>query len=188
MSRDIKRAMGDYLPKYYADSPEMQNIIDVESSEMTTLNAAIVDVLNQYFVDKATWGLAYWERVCGIPTDESKPYTQRRSVIKSKLRGVGTVTVALIKNVAEAYLNGEVEVAEDSANYTINVTFVGKLGVPANLNDIKNALREIIPAHLAIGYEFVYLTFGDLAASGKTFADIEAAGLTFGELSTWDLA
>jgi Uncharacterised protein conserved in bacteria (DUF2313) len=161
-TRDINRAMYDYLPSYYEDIREARAIIDAESAQFEQLHADIADVLAQFFVDTATWGLANWERICGIPVDESKPIDQRRSVIKSKLRGIGTVTVDLIKNVAEAYYNGEVEVTEQPSLYTVKIKFVSKLGVPPNLADIQNALREIIPAHLAIDFEFSYLLIRDV--------------------------
>ncbi|MGC4378411.1 YmfQ family protein [Fictibacillus sp. Mic-4] len=178
--RDLKYAMHSYLPNYYEEIREANTIIDVESMAIEQLNSDIQDVLNQFFVDTATWGLANWESLCGIPTDESKPYDQRRSVIKSKIRGIGTVTVSLIKNVAESYANGGVTVTEDSENYTIKVKFVGKLGIPPNIDDIKNVLREIIPAHLVITYEFTFLTYDQAkvqfasydAMLAKTYDDV----------------
>jgi hypothetical protein len=174
--RDINRAMYDYLPSYYEDIREARAIIDAESAQFEQLYADIADVLAQFFVDTATWGLANWERICGIPTDESKPIDQRRSVIKSKLRGIGTVTVDLIKNVAEAYYNGQVEVTEQPSLYTVKIKFVSKLGVPPNLADIQNALREIIPAHLAIDFEFSYLLIRDIH-NVMTLAQLESTTL-----------
>lgn len=163
-SLTIRRDMGDYLPQYYRDSRAVGGILKGEAAELADLNAEIVDVLAQFFVDTATWGLANWERLCGIVTDAAKPIEQRQSVIKSKLRGIGTVTVALIKNVAEAYANGEVDVTEDNANYTIKIRYISALGVPDNIADIQNALREIIPAHLAITFEYRYITVAQAQA------------------------
>jgi hypothetical protein len=162
MARNITVEMRDYMPKYYGDSVIVGNIIDRESAEFTTLNNDIQDVLNQFFVDTATWGLDRWEKICDIETDTSKTYDNRRAVIKSKLRGIGTVTVAMIKNVAESYYTNAVEVAEDNANYLIDITFMGARGVPDNLTDIQNILREMIPAHLGIDYIFTYLPFNEL--------------------------
>jgi hypothetical protein len=176
IERDVERSMFDYMPREYEDLRESRAIIQAEAAEFETLNDKIADVLAQFFVDTATWGLANWERICGIPTDESKPVDQRRSVIKSKLRGIGTVTVDLIKNVAEAYYNGEVEVIEQPSLYTVKIKFVSKLGVPPNLADIQNALREIIPAHLAINFEFSYLLIRDVH-NVMTLAQLESTTL-----------
>lgn len=152
------------MPLYYGGSVVVGNVLDRESAEFGALNAAVYDVLNQFFIDTATWGLANWERVCGIVTDPAKPIEQRRAVVKSKLRGIGTVTVALIKNVAESFVNGEVEVTENVAPYTIGIRYVSAIGVPDNIADIQRALREIIPAHLAISYSFRYLTVSQVGA------------------------
>ncbi|MCL6615562.1 MAG: YmfQ family protein, partial [Anoxybacillus ayderensis] len=92
------------------------------------------------------------------------------------LRGIGTVTVALIKNVAESWYNGEVEVTEQPSLYTVKIKFVSKLGVPSNLADIQNALREIIPAHLAINFEFSYLLIKDVH-NVMTLSQLEATTL-----------
>ncbi|MDR7001552.1 YmfQ family protein [Neobacillus niacini] len=174
--------LNGYLPRYYEEIREAQAIVGADESAINQLNADIDDVLAQFFVDTATWGLANWERICGISTDETKPIDQRRSVVKSKMRGIGTVTVGLIESVAESYANGDVAVIEDNANYTVTVKFVSTLGVPPNMTDIQNALREIIPAHLAISYVFTYVTYDQLktqfasydamVASGKTYDDI----------------
>jgi hypothetical protein len=176
--------MGDYLPRYYGDSKIVGNILDRESEEFTQLNTDIQDVLNQFFIDTATWGLANWERVCGIPTDEAKPFDQRRSVIKSKLRGIGTVTVSLVKSVAEAYYANAVEVAEDNANYQVGITFVGKRGVPSNLSDIESSLRSIIPAHLGIDYVFTFLPWDELDGALKTWDSIETDAFTWDGLES----
>ncbi len=181
IERDINRAMWRYLPRYYEDIRESRAIVNPQSAEFERLNGAIRDVLDQYFVDRATWGLAYWERAFGITIDESKPRGQRRSVIKSKMRGAGTVTVDFVKDVAEAYDNGEVEVTEDNANYTIIVTFVGTRGVPPNLADTERALRDIIPAHLDVKFEFTFLTWEELSDVAMSWADLDAQDLTWAE-------
>jgi Uncharacterised protein conserved in bacteria (DUF2313) len=175
INRDINQSMYDYLPKYYEDVREVRAIVDGESASFDRLHADINDVLAQFFVDTATWGLANWERLVGVAVDESKPLNQRRSVVKSKLRGIGTVTVALIKNVAESYSNGEVDVIEEPATYTIRVKFVGRMGVPENLADIQSAIRDILPAHLAVNFEFTYVLYDQLKVN---YADYNAVALT----------
>lgn len=158
----MKEQMKSYLPSYLSGSEIFDAMLGTEAVEVVELSTAIEDVLQQFYIDTATWGLDRWEKMCGIATDLSKPLDQRRSVIKSKLRGIGTVTAELVKNVAEAFANGEVDVEENNATYTVTVTFVGRLGIPPNLEDITQALRDIIPAHLGIEYVYKFITHGDL--------------------------
>lgn len=90
--------------------------------ELDALWQALDGTLEQYFVSTATWGLEHWENELGITIDASKPVAQRRSVILSKLRGIGTVTVSLIKSVAEAYDGGSVEVTLQPEAYTLRLS------------------------------------------------------------------
>jgi uncharacterized protein YmfQ (DUF2313 family) len=178
MTRDlttIRRDMGDYLPRYYTGEV-VTNILDRESEEMADLNADIADVLDQFFIDTATWGLENWERVCGIPTDRTKPNQQRRSVIKSKLRGIGTVTVGMLQSVAQAYDRGTIEVTEQPSLYQFTIKFVDTLGAPPNIDDLKAAMESVKPAHLAVVYAYKYLLISQ--AQALKISDIQQRKLT----------
>lgn len=159
--------------------------MEAEGIEFDSLWQALDETLDQVFVKKATWGLDILEHELGIQTDSSKPIDQRRSIVISKLRGVGTVTAKMIQGVAEAFTNGEVEVTENITPYTIDIKFVGKRGVPENLADIQQALREIIPAHLAIHYTFTYLVWNELDAQRWTWDILDGRGFTWDSLSVF---
>ncbi|MBD2867733.1 YmfQ family protein [Paenibacillus sp. IB182493] len=177
--------MEDYLPNYYADSNIVANLTEQEARELTEYHARARDVLNQFFIDTATWGLARWEEICGIPVNESKPIDQRRSYIKSKIRGAGTVTLAVIKNVVDSFQNGQVDIQENFGNYEVVITFIGKRGIPPNLNDVKSAVREIVPAHLNVLFKFTYLRWEELDAANLTWDQLEALGMDWDELEVW---
>lgn len=112
MIRDTRVEMADYLPRYYGESKIVNGLLDVESVEFDMLQQSVQDVLNQFFISTATWGLDRWEKLAGIPTIRTNSYEQRRQVLQARLRGVGTVRVELIQNLAAAYSNGNVEVNE----------------------------------------------------------------------------
>lgn len=179
---DVDKRMRDYVPKYYIEMPVATNILDREAEEIERLYASIDDVLAQFFIETATWGLAHWERIFGLPTDTTKTYAQRREILLGRLRGIGTVTAELIDNVATAYANGDVDVSLDAPNYTVIITFVSTLGVPDQIDALKAAVREITPAHLAINYVFRFYTYAELAAGGRTYGDVAASGKTYGEI------
>ncbi|UVI32096.1 YmfQ family protein [Paenibacillus spongiae] len=181
--------MGNIVKSYviplYGESRVTGNNLAAGAVVLQQLETSIDGVLDQMFVDTATYGLAKWEKFLGIQIDELKPIEQRKSVIISKIRGIGTVTKVLIKSVAESYSNGEVDVLEDSANYTVTIAFVSTRGIPPNITDIQNAIRDIIPAHLAINYEFTYITWDEINAMNKTWDEWDALGLTWDELETY---
>lgn len=176
---EIRQDVVDYVPRWYEEFTEVIEILDARAEEFVKVNADVRDVLNQYFVDRATWGLSEWERIFKIRHDEPRTIEERRAVIKSHMRGAGTTTLAMIKNVAESYDGGEVDVENDSATFTITITFIGTRGIPSNLSDTEQALRDIIPAHLAIGFEFTYLSWGELDVANLTWGEIDALGLTW---------
>ena len=167
--------MYEALPGYYHEIKEIAALTDLQAADHDRIYSDIQDVLAQFFVDSATWGLAYWERAFSLPTDVTKPLAERRALIKARMRGVGTVTVGLLKNVAESWYGGEVAITEKPAEYTISVKFVSSVGVPSNLADVEKALRELVPAHLAIGFEFTYLLIREVEA--MTLAELETKTL-----------
>lgn len=181
------RNLVDYVPPYYNELLESSELLSAEDAEFARLNASIDDLLLQFNVSTATWGLREWERICGIATDTSKPLGDRRSNIKARLRGAGAVTAPHIKSVADSYYGGETEIIEKFPTYTIVIKFTSSYGVPSNLTDLQEVLREIIPAHLAIEYEFKFVTYGMLKDTGLTYGEMKALGLTYGELKNGGL-
>ena len=151
-------------PDFYAGSLEFNDLQAALEPEVLALWERRDSLLDQLNVATATWGLKYWEQTLGIPVEESKQVEFRRTRIQSRLRGAGVTTVALIKNVAESFTNGEVDVKEYPSLFKLELKFVSQLGVPPNINDLTAALRDILPAHLAWDYVYVFRTYGQLEA------------------------
>lgn len=157
-----KEEMLSYLPPHWRCSNVFEGIMKAEGAEFDSILAAVEDVRTQLDIDKATWGLAIYEKELGLQTDISKPLTDRRSVVKSKLRGSGKADAALIKVVADAYTNGDVEVT--FANGVIKITFTGVYGIPSNIADVEKTVDEIKPAHLSFEFVYKYNTYQVLSA------------------------
>lgn len=158
------------LPDFFKQSNEMvdiQNAIEVVYSDF---DEAQKDLESQLFIETATWCLPLWEKFLGLPIAFEKPIEERRSKIKSRLRGYGTSTKELIKNIALSFNNGDLEVTEDNPNYTVSIEFVSALGVPSNIDDLKAAVKVVIPAHLEVTYIFKYRRWSEFAA--KTWAEV----------------
>lgn len=175
--RNLVRDMSDYLPRYYDESKDVRNLIEREAGELQVVNAEIQTVLDQFFVDTATYSLDRWEVIYGIPTDHTKTIQQRRAAIKARQRASGTVTRAMLMNLARAYYN--VEITENPSAYEIIINGVGTNGIPPILEDFKKVVREVVPAHIAITFTFGSVKWVDLDASTVTFNIAESKG-------TWD--
>ncbi|AWB45315.1 phage portal protein [Paenibacillus sp. CAA11] len=166
-----------YLPAYYETSRVIKADMQSKGMEMDLFYLALSETLQQFFVRTATWGLERWERELGIVTEPLKPLEQRRSVVESKLRGAGRFTGRLVKNVAEAYDGGAVDVSFRPEAWSFTVKFVDTLGLPPNIDDLKAAIEEIKPAHMAVEYEFRYLLIRDVHEQ-MTLRELEAKPLT----------
>ena len=164
----------ELLPPNYQHSTEIADTQNAINNEIEKACAAKDDFMLQLNVDTATWGLDLWEKAYGIITDLSKSYDFRRSRIKSKRRSQGVTTVTMIKNVAESFSNGEVEIIEYNLEYRFEVKFVGTLGIPPNMDDLTAAIEEIKPAHLAYAYIYIFVTHEQL----KRFTHDQLAAFT----------
>ena len=171
----------DLLPPNYKNSPDVVELQEALDVQVEAIRAAKEDLFNQFDVMTATWGLTLWEKAYGIKPDLSKPYDYRRARILSKMRGQGSVTKAMIKNVAESFTYGLVEVTENPAEYSFTIAFVDKHGIPPNLDDLKVAIEEIKPAHLAVNYVLRYLIWDELDAAALTWDALDAKALTWDE-------
>lgn len=168
--------LSGYVPDYLRDKREIKALTTAEGYEIGLAFHNLRDVFDQAFLSTATWGLSLWERDNGITTNLSLSYEERKEIIAAKLRGSGTVTGRMLKNTAEAFSGGDVEIIEKPEEYLFIIRFVGMKGIPRNMQAFMAMLDDIKPAHLAYKFEYTYTTWNSL----KIF--------TWGELAekTWD--
>lgn len=121
----------------------------------------------------------------GIAPDASKPLDQRVSVLVSRMRSRGTTTPAFIKNVAQSFQYGDIDVIENVEPYVVKIVFKSIIGIPPNLDDFIEALEIVRPAHIQFIYEFKYNTWDMIEAFHKTWDEWEALDVTFEGLMTY---
>ena len=116
------------LPSFY-DNYITKPIQDSFTVEANSINDEVEKTLNQFFVDSATYGLNKWETMLGISKNNNDVQTRREN-IKAKMRSRGTTTVSAIKNICEAYSNGEVDIIVNHSDYSFVIDFIGSIGIP----------------------------------------------------------
>ena len=165
-----------YLPWYYQSSTVMREIQNSIAKEFGIFAYYTEDVCKQFFIDTATWGLSIYEKELDLQTNLSLSYEERREIIKAKIRGRGTTTKAMIKNTAEAFSGGEVDVIEYPEESKFIVKFIGVKGIPRNMQGFIDMLETIKPAHLAYEFKYTYTVWNHLT------------DLTWGQANamTWD--
>ena len=142
------------LPSFY-DNDITKPIQDSFTVEANSMNNEVENTLNQFYVDSATYGLDYWEKMLGISKNNNDIQTRREN-IKAKMRSRGTTSIEVIKNICEAYSYGEVEIIVNHADYSFEINFVGSIGVPKAFAELDKTIEEIKPCHLAHSYKFRY--------------------------------
>lgn len=65
------------------------------------------------------------------------------------------------------------------------ITFIGTRGKPPNEADMRQVLREIIPAHLELEFRYTYLIWDELDAADLTWDELEAMHMTWDQLEVW---
>jgi len=178
---DRKQKLILQLPRFMRKSMVYDAIFGAIASQIDARALDFEDLCRQMSVETATWALAIYEAELRIPIDPNKSISERRAVIKSKMRGFGKVDSALIKIVADSYTNGDVDV--HFTDGTIVITFTSVVGLPPNIEDLQTAIEEIKPAHLAVLYVYLYNTHQVLSV--YTHQDLSA--YTHEQLRSTDL-
>ena len=161
-----------HLPKYYSKSAVIAAILLPQENELKRILAAVEDAEKQMFISEATTALSLYEADLGITPNLSEDYDTRRNRILAKLRGLGTTTPAALERVVKTYIDGIIRIEEKPSEYTINIKFVTRKGVPGNLSNIEKEISEIIPAHIYVNYVFTYRSWNDVANLIGTWGDV----------------
>ena len=129
--------MREYLPSYYRKSKVMNQLMDSLELGYERLKQEVRLTENQFFVLLADKNISKHEADVGIAPNPSEDLETRRGSILSKLRGTGTVTKTMMKNVAASFVNGEIEIIEYASVYLFAVKFMSKQGSPTILPTYK---------------------------------------------------
>lgn len=142
------RKLIDYVPPYYTELLESSELLRVEDREFSKLYASIDDLLLQYRVSTATWGLREWERILAMPPTPNSSIETRRARILARLRGTAPATLANMLAIINAHVpsqgNEIIELPEPGV-----VEFVINANKPYNYSALASDIAMYIPAHLS---------------------------------------
>lgn len=139
--------MHDYLPLPLRKSKVFKELYQAQEKELEKIQIEVDDLNNQFSIETATWAIALYENELGIKTDRQKTLDERRSIIKSRWRGLGRAGSELIKEVIDSFTNGGTDVG---FNGRITIDFNGAFGFISNPQDVFDAIEDVKPAHLAV--------------------------------------
>ena len=168
-----------YLPSFIVKGNIIKDIFESQQAEVDLLNNNIQDLIDNLFVETATWSLENWEKKYNIPIDLDDTLENRRSRILARMVSKGQpFTKETIEAIANQFTNGSVEVIEHLEDDYFTVKFVSAKGIPPKIQDVYDAINEVKASWLDIDYEFKYNTVGYI----KEFTLGEINKYTVGEV------
>ncbi|MFA9088588.1 putative phage tail protein, partial [Clostridioides difficile] len=151
----------DYLPSFANNEIDIQ-IQEALENELLTLIDEKDDLLEQFFIDTATWGLDDWENLLSIKVNYKLDFDTRRSNIKAKMRGKGTTTIEVIKAISEAYTKTNVDVEVFSNLFSFTLSFITNNCSYNTILELDKKIEEIKPAHLEHKFERILFNKNEL--------------------------
>lgn len=149
--REQDANLAEYLPAFVSQDAEIKTLLSVESEEHNRQRELLIDILKQFFVHSATWGLDSWEKVFAIYSKQNESYELRRAKIYAKLQSKQISTVQFLTQLASNFFpeQAEIEIKEVNpknlfyliANYT---------ALDNDYNALRDAIEIYKPAHLAM--------------------------------------
>ncbi|EGT4968501.1 putative phage tail protein [Clostridioides difficile] len=157
----------DYLPSFANNEIDIQ-IQEALENELLTLLDEKDDLLDQFFIDTATWGLDDWENLLGIKINYKLDFDTRRSNIKAKMRGKGITTIEVIKAIGEAYTKTNVDVEVFSNLFSFTLSFITNNCSYNTILELDKKIEEIKPCHLEHKFEMTLFNQNDMFAGSTT--------------------
>ena len=155
--------------------PTVQNWMAAIQFELNEQNDKTAQLGKDILFDECSEAvLAIYEREAGLDAGSSL-LEDRRSAVIAKWIASNVPSLEMVQRIADSWSYGKTECSYD--NLTVTVSFVDK-GIPTGLEELKAAIEEAIPAHLAVNYAFKFNTWRDVSeitwetASAQTWEDI----------------
>ena len=147
----MKRSLFSYEPDTYKKSKVMQNILKAQEQQLKKAEERQDGVIADMYPSK-TVHPELWENEYAItPVDTLE---QRRKNIVSKMRGAGTATMQMVKDIVEAYTDGVVTPIERNDDSLIIAEIESDTATISDAGLMEEQMYETIPAHMEFRYTF----------------------------------
>ena len=162
------------MPKFFRSDDFVKNVLQGHGIKIDDLILTLEQFnnnLNFKTMDLDT--IKIYENELNFKTS-SENIADKRGEIEARWKTRTKCSIDTLKNIAASFPNGTILV--DFYNNIITVEFVDEVGIPSNLQAVREALELAKPAHLPIEYIFKYTIWQTVKAT-----------YTWGELITLNL-
>ncbi|WP_238948866.1 putative phage tail protein [Clostridium sp. YIM B02569] len=139
-------------PLIYSNNNIMKSIYKSQGDELDGLLYCIEDLINQCFIETATWSLSSWENEFGVKAKMNDTLENRRSRVLAKKRGTSTTTKQVVKDICNSFVDNT-SIIEYSSDYYFELILESYSGFHNFLEDLMDIIEELKPAHLGVNYE-----------------------------------
>ena len=162
------------LHKLYRSDKWINELFNSVGLTLDNISSTVDEIYNNNNFDTASEkAIKRYEYELGITPRADQSVEDRRVVIRARWINNGKVDINLLQEVANSWKNGTT--ALEFIGGRIHVKFISPIGIPADLEALKEVLEDTKPAHLAIYYTFLWLTWGQAKSFG-TWGDHKANG------------
>lgn len=139
-----------YLPEFVTKDNDLNAVLKTFSSEHSIERNELLDILNQFFISSATWGLDAWEKVFDIYSKPTDSYELRRAKIYTKLQAKQISTVEFLRQMCAKYFpkNSTVQIKEENEK-NLFYLIANSTALDNDYNALRDAIEIYKPAHLA---------------------------------------
>ncbi len=169
--------MIERLPYYYRKSKVIKDLYDIIRRVFDRVDEEIAEADKRLFII-TTDDFTLHENDVELPAIAADDEPRRARVI-ARLQGNEILTVKALNELVTLYEKSGCYVKENYPVYTVTIYFGKRMGIPNNIAQIMEAIEEVKPAHIKIGYEYEPNTWG---RANSLFTWGEAAVLTWNGL------
>lgn len=138
-----------FLPQFILDNPDVKELLEAEQNELDRFINYVEMMRNQTSISTASIYLERYEKMFGLNVNGSLTDQERVGKILAKLNTRTNSTVEAIKTVVSSITGCPTDIEEYYDQYTFMIDVLRDNDVIINIEDIKEAVEIIKPAHLA---------------------------------------
>lgn len=138
-----------FLPQFILDNPDVKELLEAEQNELDRFTDYVEMMRNQTSISTASIYLERYEKMFGLNVNNALTDQERIGRILAKLNTRTNSTVQAIKTVVSSITGCSTDIEEYYDQYSFMIDVLRDNDQLINIEDIKDAVEIIKPAHLA---------------------------------------
>lgn len=141
--------MMGYVPRYYLGSRIYKAQAYAKGAEFDILQEIAMETPDQASPYTATWGLAFWEKLAGLPVNPGETLESRRARVLEAFCAGELITPFNMRKAIRLAFGIETEITRNVAPYTFRVNISGDGDAQVDWGKIADLLERKKEAHTA---------------------------------------